>query len=88
MTKSTLNKIANFIFYIACIIFIGTLTAVYYFNYFSIMIKEHIVYWVYLAPLIMVLYTLIKNSLFKEKSTDPESQRKSENTLEVNDKTS
>ncbi len=52
------------------------------------MIKEHIVYWVYLAPLIMVLYTLIKNSLFKEKSTDPESQRKSENTLEVNDKTS
>ena len=88
MIKTTLNKIADIIFYIICVLFIATLTAVYYFNHFSIIVKGHIVYWVYLAPLAMVAYTLLKNALFKGKQNKDETSRNSENTLEVDDKTS
>ena len=60
-----LNKLADTLFYLASIGFIASLTAAYYFDHFSIVIKGHVIYWVYMAPLIMVLYTIIKNKLLK-----------------------
>ncbi|MFZ9034507.1 MAG: hypothetical protein ACO2ZM_00075 [Francisellaceae bacterium] len=59
--REKLNILANLIFYLSCILFIATLTAVYYFNNFEIEVAGHIVYWVYLAPLAMVGYTMLKN---------------------------
>ncbi|WP_116964273.1 hypothetical protein [Fastidiosibacter lacustris] len=82
--KQKLRYVADTIFFLSCIAFIATLTIVFYFNNFSIIVKGHAIYWVYLAPLLMVLYTFLRNLLFtnKPKSTN------SENTLEPNHKTS
>ena len=91
MIKQTINKVANIIFYISCIVFIASLSAVYYFNHFGVMVKGHVIYWVYLAPVAMVLYTLIKNHLLREKKTPcghNKTETKTENTLEDNIKNS
>lgn len=91
MLKPLFNQIANMVFYLFCIVFIASLTAVYYFNHFSIVIKNHVLYWVYLAPLAMVLYTLIKNYLFNRTFRPSERDgdgKKPTNALEPDDKNS
>ncbi len=79
MLKSTLNKVADIVFFIACIAFIVSLTLVYYFGYFSISFSDYTVYWVYIAPLAMVAYTLAKNFLLKPKAQQ-EDQAKQDKT--------
>ena len=56
--KQKLRYIADAIFFLACITFIATLTSVFYFNNFSIIVQWHLVYWIYAALLAMGLYAL------------------------------
>ena len=67
MLKDRLRFIADMFFYLACIAFIISLTAVYYFGQFKIVVKGHVVYWVYMAPLAMVPYAFLRNKFLAKK---------------------
>ncbi|WP_119327656.1 hypothetical protein [Cysteiniphilum halobium] len=82
--KQKLRYIADAIFFLACITFIATLTSVFYFNNFSIIVKGHVVYWVYAAPLALFLYAFLRNQLLRDKPN----KTNSKNPLEPTQKTS
>ncbi|WP_440615879.1 hypothetical protein [Cysteiniphilum sp. 6C5] len=82
--KQKLRYIADAIFFLACITFIATLTSIFYFNNFSIIVKGHVVYWVYAAPLMLFFYAFLRNQFLTDKPNDTNS----ENPLEPTQKTS